>query len=116
MSIVEVREGGLTVRLSTAEKVLALHGDVHVARSQVLRAFSVDDPWHVLRGIRMPGAGLPGVIALGTWRWWGRGTSGRDFCVVRGRGPGVVVDLRDHDFARLLLSVDTPGEVTGPLR
>lgn len=115
MSTIELRDGGLTIRLSLVEKMCALHASVHADQSQVLRAFSVNDPWDLLRGLRMPGLGVPGMVALGTWRWRRAEGSGRDFVVVRGHGPGVVVDLRDHEFDRLLLSVDQPAELTGVL-
>lgn len=115
MSAIELNDGAVTIRLRTVEKVFALHGDVHAAADQVRGAFSVADPWHELRGLRMPGLGVPGLVALGTWRWSDAGRSGRDFVVVRGHGPGVVVELHDHAFDRLLLSVARPAEVTGPL-
>ena len=112
MPVIEVSDEGLTVRLSAVEKVCALHGNVRVARGQVLRAFSVEDPWEVMRGFRMPGLGFPGIVVLGSCRWTGTGGSGRDFVAVWAHGPGVVVDLVDHEFERLLLSADRPSEVT----
>lgn len=112
MPVIEVSDEGLIVRLSVVEKVCALHGTVRVARGQVLRAFSVDDPWEVMRGFRIPGLGFPGIVVLGTCRWTRAGGAGRDFVAVWAHGPGVVVDLIDHEFDRLLLSADRPSEVT----
>ena len=68
---------------------------------------AVEDPWTELRGIRAPGTGLPGVIAVGTRR----GPFGKDFAAVHGKGAGVVVELRDHEFERLVLTVPDPDEV-----
>ena len=116
MSTIELQDGGLTLRLTVAEKILAVHGNVHVTAAQVVRASSLTDPWLVQRGLRLPGLGLPGVAALGTWRWRNPIGSGRDFLVVRGHGPGVLVDLRDHEFDRLLLSVADPAGVVVALR
>jgi len=58
-----------------------------------------------LRGIRAPGTGIPGVIALGTRRFDG----GKDFAAVRGDRSTVRVDLGDGSpFGRLVVSVDDP--------
>jgi hypothetical protein len=70
------------------------------------------DPWRALRGLRAPGTGLPGVIALGTWRRRGR----KDFVALRGRGPGVVVHLRDGPFGRLLVSAGDAEAVAAAIR
>ena len=54
-----------------------------------------DDAWAraqvvgELRGLRAPGTGIPGVIALGTWRSKGA----KDFAAVYRGGPAVVVEL-----------------------
>ena len=37
-----------------------------------------------------------------------RSGGAKDFCVVYRHGPGLVVVLRDHEFARLLVSVAQP--------
>jgi hypothetical protein len=59
--------------------------------------------WSELRGIRLPGIGLPGVIALGTWRYPG----GKDFVAVY-RGYGVLVTLSDPSWHRFLVSDRNP--------
>jgi hypothetical protein len=64
-------------------------------------------PWQELKGIRMPGTGWPGTIALGTWRHDGV----RDFCAVYRKGPGVVVELSGAGYARFILSAGDPTSV-----
>ena len=59
-----------------------------------------------LRGIRAPGTGLPGVIALGTWRYRG----GPDFVAVYGRGPVFVVELEGARYRRFVVSSATAVE------
>jgi hypothetical protein len=96
------REGDeLVVRLNDLEKAGALRGDVRVPLSAV-RAVTVSErPFRDLRGIRAPGAGLPGVIALGTWRYRG----GKDFAALYRGGPALVVELDEGaPYRRLLVS------------
>jgi hypothetical protein len=96
------REGDeLVVRLNDLEKAGALRGDVRVPLSAV-RAVTVSErPFRALRGLRAPGAGLPGVIALGTWRYRG----GKDFAALYRGGPALVVELdEDAPYRRLLVS------------
>ena len=74
-SLAALRHEGpeLVVRLNDLEKAGALQGDVRVPWSTV-RDFRVSRraPFRELRGVRAPGTGIPGVIALGTWRGGGR--------------------------------------------
>ena len=91
----------LVVRLSPLEKLGAFRGDVRVPFGPVGDLRAIDDLWPELRGIRAPGTGLPGVIALGTRRGGGI----LDFAAVYGHRPGVVVDLRQPTpFSRLVVS------------
>lgn len=101
MATVAVDERGLTVRLGRWERLGGFHDDVTVPVSGLVEAMAVADVWEHLRGVRAPGTGWPGLIMLGTTRHEGL----KDFCVVYRHGPGLVVDLRDHEFARLVISV-----------
>lgn len=95
------REGDdLVVRLNDLEKAGALHGDVRVPFSAVRAVRVSHRPFRDLRGIRAPGTGMPGVIALGTWR----SRTGKDFAALYRGGPAVVVDLQGAQFSRLLVS------------
>jgi hypothetical protein len=102
MAKMGVEGGTLVVHLSPLEKLGAFRGDVRVARTAVRAVRVVADPWPELRGIRAPGTGIPGVIALGTRR--GRGT--RDFAAVYRRRPAVVVELEGDRFDRLVVTDD----------
>lgn len=91
----------LVVRLSPLERLGALAAaDPAVPLSAVRDVRVVPRPAGALRGLRAPGAGFPGVIALGTWRSVG----GRDFAAVYGRGPGIVVELEGARWRRLVVS------------
>jgi hypothetical protein len=89
----------LVVHLTPLERLGALRGDVRVPLSAV-RAVRVTEPaWNELRGIRAPGTGWPGVIALGTRR----GGFGRDFAAVYRDRAAVVVELDGAAFGRLVI-------------
>lgn len=94
----------VTVSLSVAEKIEAVHGDVSVPRAAVLSARVVPDGMEEIHGLKMPGTGLPGVIMVGTWRDGEIVT----FAVCHGRQPAVVVDLADQVYDRLVVTVDDP--------
>jgi len=105
-------DDSLLLRLSTLEKLGALHGDVRVALSAVQAIDAVPNPFRELRGIRAPGTGLPGQIALGTWRYRG----GKDFVAIYRGKPGLIVELRGTPFQRLLVSTDEPDAMAACIR
>ncbi len=86
--------------MSALEKVEGFHGSIRVPVSTVRQVRSVDDPWSELRGIRAPGTGVPGVIAVGTRRGGGI----RDFAVVHGQGSALVVDMDGAEFGRFVVT------------
>ncbi|MFL6048676.1 MAG: hypothetical protein ACJ738_02780 [Gaiellales bacterium] len=101
MAELQIEESELVLHLSSVEKTEGLHGDVRLPLSAVTSARSVDDLWQELRGMRAPGTGVPGTLAVGTWQ----GGFGKDFAVVHGHGPGVVVEVAGEEYARLLVSM-----------
>ena len=102
MARLDVAGDELILHLSGLERLGAfVRGDARIPLTAVRGARAVEDAWQELRGIRSPGTGFPGVIALGTRRFGG----GKDFAAVYGKGPGVVVDLVGVDFARLVVSI-----------
>ena len=111
MAVLEVQGDQLVVGMSSLEKAEAFRGTVRVPLTSVRRVRAVEDPWAELRGIRAPGTGLPGVIAVGTRR----GSFGKDFAAVHGRGPGVVVELDGAAFERLVVTVDDAPTVADAL-
>jgi hypothetical protein len=96
----EIDGGDLRLRLSLLEKIEAAHGDVRVSLASLQDVRTVATAWPELRGIRAPGTGLPNVIAVGTRR----GPFGRDFAVVHGKGPAVVVELEAARYERLIVT------------
>jgi len=107
------REGNeLVVRLNDIEKLGALRGDVRVPWSAVRDVRLSEQPFRELAGMRAPGTGLPGVIALGTWR----DTGGKEFAALYRGGPAVVVMLERGDWRRLLVSDHDAAETARELR
>ena len=102
MADLDVEGTDLVLRLHGLEKAEGVHGDIRVPLSAVRAVRSVDDPWPELRGIRAPGTGIPGKVAVGTRR----GGFGKDFAAVHGKGPAVVVELDGADFSRLVVTTD----------
>jgi hypothetical protein len=98
----ELRVDGdeVVLELSGLEKLGALHGDIRVPRSSIRDVRAVDDAMAEVRGLRAPGTGLPGVIALGTWRR----KDGKDFVAVHRHAPGVVVELEGAPYRRLIVT------------
>ena len=98
----------LVLRLSLLEKLGAFRGDVRVPLVAVRNVYVTDNPWAQLRGVRAPGTGWPGVIALGTRR----GPGVKDFAAVYRTGDGVVVELGGaSSFGRLVASAHSASTV-----
>jgi uncharacterized protein len=102
----------LVLTMSALEKAEGFHSNIRVPLSAVRDIRSVDDPWGELRGLRAPGTGVPGVISVGTRR----GGGVKDFVVVHGRGPAVVVDMDGAEFGRFVVTNERAQEVATGLR
>ena len=101
----------LLLDLTGFEKLEGFHGDIRVPVSCVREIRATDDPWSELRGIRAPGTGIPGVVAVGTRRG-----GHKDFAAVHGKGPAVVVELEGADFERLVVTEDDAATAADELR
>ena len=112
MAELHVRGDRLVLELSLSERLFGLvGGDITVPLAAVSSARVVRPARDAIRGIRAPGAGWPGVIALGHWRARGR----HDFVAVYGHHAGVVVELAGQRFDRLVVSVDDPEAVVAAI-
>jgi hypothetical protein len=114
MAEIRIQDGDIIVQLGSLEKIGALHGDVRVPRSAVIAMRVVENPFAEIQGIRFPGTGVPGLIALGTWR---RGKA-RDFVCVYRDQPGVVIDIDPAaaTYQRVIISSSDPNGVRKLLR
>jgi hypothetical protein len=89
------------VVLGPLERLGALHGDLVLPIDRVREASIAANPFTALRGMRSPGTGWPGVIALGTWR---SRTHGRSFVAAYRNRPALVLDVDDEHLARIVVS------------
>ena len=112
MASLSVEGDELVLTMTALEKVEGFHGSIRVPVSTVRQVRSVDDTWSELRGLRAPGTGVPGVIAVGTRRGGGI----KDFAVVHGQGPGLVVDMEGAEFDRFVLTEEHSAAVATELR
>lgn len=112
MAKVELTNGDVVVRLTTAEKLGALRGGLRFPKSSVERVEVFEKGLRATRGIRAPGLALPGRIKAGTWR---SRRHGREFVAVTKGRPAVRLHLADQPFASVLVSADDPAELAASL-
>jgi hypothetical protein len=111
MAAIRLEGEELVVRLNDLEKAGAFRGDVRVPVAAIRAARVTERPFREIKGLRAPGTGFPGVIALGTWRYSG----GKDFVAVYRGGPAVVVELEGAAFSRLIVSEQDAAAVAASL-
>jgi hypothetical protein len=106
LSNVRIEGGQVHVHLNFAEKIGSLHGDLRFPRAAIRAVHIVEKPFNAIEGIRAPGTGVPGMIALGTWRAKGK----RDFVIVYRGQRGIVVDVNGEvpGYQRIILSSTEP--------
>jgi len=112
MGNLSIEGAELVLNLSGMERLEGLHGDIRVSVSTVREVRWTNDPWSELRGIRSPGTGIPGVIAVGTRR----GRAMKDFAAIHGQGPAVVVELEGADYERLVVTEEDAESAAADLK
>lgn len=88
----------LRVQLSRWEEFGTFQRSFDIPWDHIVYAEAVSDMWPRVRGWRWPGIGIPHVILVGRMKFKG----GRDFCALLGTKPGIVLELRDEPYERLL--------------
>ncbi|GAA2644626.1 hypothetical protein GCM10010399_93200 [Dactylosporangium fulvum] len=112
MGTVTLDADRLRVRLSVAEKVGGLHGDLDIPRDAIVSAEVVEDGLAAVKGLRAPGLAVPGVTKIGTWL--GRGS--RRFAVVRRGLPALRITLRGQRYDTVVVSTPDAAALAGALR
>lgn len=107
MASVEVRQGELIVTLTRLERLAALRGGIRVPLSAIQSVCADPAPWSSVRGIRVIGTGVPGMLAYGVRRMTGQGP---DFAALHGRGPALRIECAPGaPYSRIIVSVaDAP--------
>lgn len=112
MASLRVHFDRLEIQLTPAEKALSLRrDDIAVSRESIRSVTITDDPWIWIRGIRAPGALVPLVLAIGTWKSHG----GKDFLVIKNRRQAVIIDIADSEYSRVIVSTNHAAELIDAL-
>src|SRR4051794_37905114 len=101
MASIQLDDDELVVRLTTPEKVAALHGDVHAPSRAIQRVAVEPQPLEAVRGLRAPGLSIPRRTKIGTWRRFRH----RGFVVARRDTPAVRVTLAGAAYDDVLISI-----------
>jgi hypothetical protein len=104
----------VTVALSVSEQIEALHGDLAVPRTAVVRARAVPDGLAEVHGPDMP-TGWPTVSTVGLVRDFAPTFDRVTFAVCHGRQPAVVLDLADQPYDRIVVTTGNPGQIVSRL-
>ncbi len=112
MAELAIEGDDLVVRLSTAEKLEAVHGEVRVPLDSVKSVEVLDDALSAIHGIRV-GTGIPGSVAIGTFT----SRTAKIFAVVHHDTPrGVRVTLGGDHFDEIIVGCPHPEIVAESLR
>ena len=102
----------LVVRLSTVEKLAAVHGEVRVPLDSVKSVEVLDDAMSAIHGIRV-GTGIPGSVAIGTFT----SRTAKIFAVVHHDTPrGVRVALDGDHYDEIIVGCPHPEIVAESLQ
>ena len=111
MVAIEIAGNEVTVRVLGSHKIWALKSVVRFKKDQVVSIERVEGglcpPW-----LRCPGTALPGVICAGTYYGKGR----KEFWDRTAKGQGIVIDLRDGPFTRIVVDVADPDAAISMLK
>lgn len=111
-AMAHVNFDGLNLRVTLAPpERRAVHlREFVVSRANLAAVRHVADIWaEVQHDLGLMGLGYPGILLWGTA--WTRHR--KDFCILHGPGPGLVIVLRDHDYDQVMLSM--PDAAAWPL-
>ena len=96
------------VALRAGEKAEALHSDIRLPASALRSAEVLDDPIRAVHGLRAPGTGVPGLVAVGTF--WDHGK--KIFAVVHhNTSRAVRLRFEGADFDEVIAACDDPDGV-----
>ncbi|WP_329585059.1 hypothetical protein OG298_00925 [Streptomyces sp. NBC_01005] len=104
MAHISIDDGNLIVEIEGLDKLWALKCRLTIPLAHVRGATA--DPGIVKepKGLRSPGAHLPGVVTAGTFHVDGE----RVFWDVRDPAKAVVIQLTDERYARLVIQASDP--------
>ena len=104
MVTIDIDDDRLVVAVRGFHKLLALKRRLVVPLAHVRGATADSGITIEPASVRAPGAYVPGVVTAGTYHKDGE----RSFWDVRDRTKAVVIELREHDYRRLVVEVRDP--------
>ena len=104
MAILVLEGAELRLRLSPLEQLGAFWPAPQARLDQVESIEFVENLWStaVLRGVRAPGTGIPYVAMIGVMRR----AKTKDFCVIKRKKPGVIINFASGPFQRWVYTLD----------
>lgn len=100
----------VTIDMSRGERFEAAHGDQTFRRNSISGVRAVPDCIAEVHGLKWAGTELPG-IRVGSFHDDERVT----FAVCHGHNPGIVIDLANSKYDRVVLTVENPEEIAARL-
>ncbi|TDC70675.1 hypothetical protein [Streptomyces hainanensis] len=104
MALVRIEGDDLVVVIEGLNRLWAFKSSLTIPLANVRGATADPGITAEPKGIRAPGAHVPGVITAGTFHQDGE----KVFWEVKDPSKAVVVELADEKYARLVLQVDDP--------
>jgi hypothetical protein len=105
-----ITDDAVTIDMSRGERLEAAHGDQTFPRSAISGVRAVPDCIAEVHGLKWSGTELPG-LRVGSFH----GDEQVTFAVCHGHHPGIVIDLADCKYDRLVLTVENPEEIAARL-
>ena len=105
-----ITDDAVTIDMSRGERFEAAHGVQAFPRSAITGVRAVPDCIAEVHGLKWAGTELPGIRV---------GSSHEDqrvtFAVCHGHNPGIVIDLANGKYDRVVLTVENPEEIAARL-
>ena len=104
MAILVIEGDGLRLELTPLEQVAAFWPAPKALVAQVESIEFVENLWNtqVLQGVRAPGTSIPFVVLIGVMRR----LKTKDFCVIKRKKPGVIINFASGPFQRWVYTLD----------
>ncbi len=87
-------------------KLWALKSQITIPKENIIRAYPNQENLNWIKGLRMPGTHIPGLITSGSYIL----KDGTIFCDVVDHEKSIVVELKDNHYKKLIIEVDNVKE------
>jgi uncharacterized protein len=105
-----ITDDTVTIDMSREEKFETIHGDQAFPRSAIRAVRAVPDCIAEVHGMKGVGTELPGLRA-GSFH----DDEHTTFAVCHGHNPGIVIDLANSKYDRVVLTIENPEEIAARL-